>query len=350
MKAAIVGIAGPHLTPTEAALFHAHPPAGVILFARNIVDPPQLAALIAALRHALPPTAVLMVDQEGGRVARLRPPHWRAHPPAAALGTLFAHAPAAALRAAWLTGALIGLDCAAAGFDVAAAPVLDLHLPGAHAVIGDRALAESPKTVARLGRALAAGLLAAGIQPVVKHAPGHGRARLDSHLALPTVEANDLDADLLPFTLNADLPWAMTAHILYPAWDPTLPATLSPAIIERVIRGRIGFEGVLVTDDLAMRALSGYAPTGDSSGQAPTGAPADLARQALAAGCDLALYCAGDAEPTAALLTAAPPLTPAATTRLAQARALARHRRLPLDAQSLADERAHLLPPAAAPA
>jgi beta-N-acetylhexosaminidase len=334
MKAAIVGIAGPHLSPAEASLFRAHPPAGVILFARNIVDPPQLATLTAALRHTLPPNAVLMVDQEGGRVARLRPPHWRAHPPAAALGTLFTHAPAAGLRAAWLTGALIGLDCATAGFDVAAAPVLDLRLPGAHAVIGDRALAESPKTVARLGRALAAGLLAAGIQPVGKHAPGHGRARLDSHLALPTVEANDLDADLLPFALNADLPWAMTAHILYPAWDPTLPATLSPAIIERVIRGRIGFEGVLVTDDLAMRALSGYAPTG---------APADLARQALAAGCDLALYCAGDPAPTEALLTTCPPLTPAATIRLARARALAHRRRLPLDAAQLAAERAHLL-------
>lgn len=141
MKAAIVGIAGPHLTPTEAALFRAHPPAGVILFARNIADPPQLAALTTALRRTLPPTAILMVDQEGGRVARLRPPHWPAHPPAAALGTHFAHAPAAALRAAWLTGALIGLDCAAAGFEVAAAPVLDLRLPGAHAVIGDRALA-----------------------------------------------------------------------------------------------------------------------------------------------------------------------------------------------------------------
>jgi len=350
MKAAIVGIAGPHLTAPEAALFRAHAPAGVILFARNIVDPPQLAALIAALRRALPPNAVLMVDQEGGRVARLRPPHWRAHPPAATLGALFARSPAAGLRAAWLTGALIGLDCAAAGFDVAAAPVLDLGLPGAHAVIGDRALAESPAIVARLGRAVAAGLLAAGIQPVGKHVPGHGRARLDSHLALPTVEANDLDADLLPFALNADLPWAMTAHILYPAWDPTLPATLSPAIIERVIRGRIGFEGVLVTDDLAMRALSGYAPAGDASGDAPAGAPADLARQALAAGCDLALYCAGDAAPTTALLTAAPPLTPAATARLARARALAQHRRLPLDAQDLADERAHLLASAAAPA
>ena len=338
MKAAIIGIAGPELIAAEAALLRAQPPAGVILFARNIVDPPQLAALVAALRRALPPDAVLMVDQEGGRVARLRPPHWRAHPPAASLGALFARSPATALRAAWLTGALIGLDCAAAGFDVVAAPVLDLGLPGAHAVIGDRALAADPATVGRLGRAVAAGLLAAGIQPVGKHAPGHGRAQLDSHLALPTITANDLDADLLPFALNADLPWAMTAHILYPTWDPARPATLSSEIIERVIRGRIGFEGVLVTDDLAMRALSGYA-----SGCAPAGAPADLACQALAAGCDLALYCPGEAAPTAALLAACPPVTPDAAARLGRARALARRRRLSLDVAALADERARLL-------
>jgi beta-N-acetylhexosaminidase len=329
MKAAIVGIAGPDLDPAEAALFRAQPPAGVILFARNIVDPPRLAVLVAALRRVLPAESVLMVDQEGGRVARLRPPHWRAHPPAAALGALFARSPASGLRAAWLTGALIGLDCAGAGFDVAAAPVLDLGLPGAHAVIGDRALAEDPAVVGRLGRAVAAGLLAAGVQPVGKHVPGHGRARLDSHLALPTVEANDLDADLLPFALNADLPWAMTAHILYPAWDPTRPATLSRAIIGRVIRGRIGFEGVLVTDDLAMRALSG--------------APADLALLALAAGCDLALYCAGEAAPNAVLLAACPPVTPVAAARLGRARLLARRRRLTLDAAALADERALLL-------
>jgi len=198
-------------------------------------------------------------------------------------------------------------------------------------VIGDRALAADPATVGRLGRAVAAGLLAAGVQPVGKHAPGHGRARLDSHLALPTVAAGDLDADLLPFALNADLPWAMTAHILYPTWDPARPATLSPAIIAGVIRGRIGFEGVLVTDDLAMRALSG--------------APADLALQALAAGCDLALYCSGQAAPTAALLAACPAITPDAATRLGRARALARRRRLSLDAAGLADERARLLMP-----
>lgn len=329
MKAAIVGISGSVLDPAEAALFHMHPPAGVILFARNVVDPMQLAALMAALRQALPPHAVLMVDQEGGRVARLRPPHWRAHPPAARFGALFAHNAADGLRAAWLTGALIGADCAAAGFDVVAAPVLDLGLPGAHSVIGDRAYAEDPNTVARLGRSVADGLLAAGIQPVGKHAPGHGRARLDSHLALPTVEASDLDADLLPFILNADLPWAMTAHILYPVWDTTHPATLSPVVIETIIRRRIGFEGVLVTDDLAMRALSG--------------APAELAQQALAAGCDLALYCAGDADPTAALLAACPDVTPRAAERLARARGMAARGRLNLDVTQLSDERDRLL-------
>jgi beta-N-acetylhexosaminidase len=298
----------------------AETPCGVILFRRNIQSPPQLAALTARLRRALPSGAVLMVDQEGGRVARLRPPHWRAHPPANALRSV---------RAAWLTGALIGLDCAAAGFDVVAAPVLDLAIPDAHAVIGDRALAEEPRAVARLGRAYAAGLLAAGVQPVAKHAPGHGRARLDSHLALPRIEANDLDADLLPFALNPDIPWAMSAHIVYPAWDSALPATLSPTVIEAIIRGRIGFEGVLVTDDIAMKALSGT--------------PADLARQALAAGCDIALYCSGEFAPTAELLSRCPPPSHAAERRLAAARALAEHRRLPLDAAVLATERDRLL-------
>ena len=168
-----------------------------------------------------------MVDQEGGRVARLKPPHWRAHPPAATLGRLFATNPAAGLRAAWLTGALIGLDCRAAGFTIAATPVLDISIPGAHDVIGDRAFAQHPATVARLGRAVANGLLAAGVLPVGKHAPGHGRARVDSHLLLPKVADEDLSADIRPFALNADLPWMMTAHIVYDALDPHLPATLS---------------------------------------------------------------------------------------------------------------------------
>ena len=315
-KAAIVGIAGPGLLDTEAALFRAHPPAGIILFARNIQEPVQLAALMAALRRVLPPSAVFMVDQEGGRVARLRPPRWRLHPPGAALGSP---------RRAWLSGALIGLDCAAAGFNTVAAPVLDLSVPGAHDVIGDRALAAEPEDVARLGRAFAEGLLAAGMQPVGKHIPGHGRARVDSHLSLPVVEANDLGADLLPFARNADLPWMMSAHIVYPAFDRDLPATLSPFVIREIIRRRIGFDGVLVTDDLAMKALAGE--------------PADLALQALNAGCDLALYCSGVFAPTEALLTRCPPLTDHARRRMAWASAKAARARLDLDADTLARER-----------
>ena len=329
MKAAITGLAGPVLSQAETSLLRAHPPAGVILFARNIQDPPQLATLIAALRALLPPTALLMLDQEGGRVARLRPPHWRAHPPAAAIGARFAADPDAALRAAWLHGALIGAEAAAAGFDVVTAPVLDRAVPGAADVIGDRAFGADPHAVARLGRAMADGLLAAGIQPVMKHAPGHGRATTDSHLALPVVAADDPEPDLLPFALNADLPWAMTAHILFPAWDPARPATLSPAVIGRIIRGRIGFQGVLVTDDLAMRAL--------------TGAPDDLALAALAAGCDLALFCSGEYAPTAALLAACPGLAPAAAARLDAARRLAAARRRTLDPDALAEARDRLL-------
>jgi beta-N-acetylhexosaminidase len=329
MRAAIVGIAGPQLAAAEAALLQAQPPAGVILFARNIENPIQLRLLVSALRNVLPASAVLLVDQEGGRVARLRPPPWRAHPPAGAIGQVFEADAKAGLRAAWITGALIGDDCACAGFDVACAPVLDLRRKDAHKVVGDRAFGCEPLAVAHLGRAFAAGLLAAGIQPVGKHAPGHGRAQVDSHLALPVVDANDLAPDLLPFALNADLPWAMTAHILYKGWDAARPATLSPVVIGVVIRRRIGFEGVLVTDDLAMRALSG--------------APDELARAALAAGCDVALYCAGDFEPTAALLRTCPMLTPLAAGRLAAARATAARRRRPLAADALAAERDRLL-------
>jgi beta-N-acetylhexosaminidase len=323
--AAIVGIAGPALLPDEAALFRAFPPAGIILFGRNVQDPGQLAALIASL----PEGADVMVDQEGGRVARLRPPHWLGHPSAATFGRLLDTNPGAALRAAWLTGALIGLDCGSAGFTIAATPVLDISVPGTHDVIGDRALAEHPVAVARLGRAVANGVLAAGLIPVGKHAPGHGRVHVDSHLSLPKVAEWDLTADIRPFALNADLPWMMTAHIVYEALDPALPATLSATVIERVIRGRIGFEGVLVTDDLAMKALSG--------------APADLAVQALAAGCDVALYCSGDFALTEALLQACPALTPAADQRLRTGRAMAASRRLTLDPAILAAERDRLL-------
>lgn len=323
MRAAIVGLAGPALLDEEAALFRDHRPAGAILFARNIHDPQQVAALSAAIRAVLPPHAVIAVDQEGGRVARLRPPHWHAHPPAAAFEYLGA-------RAAWLTGALIGVDCAAAGIDLVCAPVLDVRVPGAHDVIGDRAFSSDPDVVARLAQAMADGLMAAGVQPVGKHAPGHGRAMVDSHAALPRVPPDqDLTDDMRPFILCHGLPWMMTAHILYSALDPAWPATLSSAIIGRVIRGRIGFKGVLVSDDLAMSALTGH--------------PGARAARAVAAGCDLALHCSGVLADTAEVLRDCPDITDLTLARLAAARAMALAARVPLDGLALAAERDALL-------
>ncbi len=297
MKAAVVGIAGQILSADEVALLKQFPPAGVILFGRNIGDPVQLKALISALRAVLPAQAVLIVDQEGGRVARLRPPHWTAHPPAAAIGTLYARDPVAGRRAAWLHGALIGAEAGVMGFDVVCAPVLDVRWAGASDVVGDRAFSDDPVAVAALGAAMAEGLLAAGAQPVGKHAPGHGQARADSHLALPIVAKLE-QADLAPFRENAWLPWMMTAHVLYTRLDKKWPATLSPRVIDQVIRQKIGFGGVLASDDLAMGALSGP--------------PAERAVAALAAGCDLALYCPGDFAATEAVLRACPELTGAA--------------------------------------
>lgn len=325
MRAAIVGITGPALSADEAALFRRLPPAGVILFGRNIEGPAQLRRLTGGLRAVLPPEAAIMVDQEGGRVARLRPPSWCAHPPARVLGALN---PARRLRAAWLTGALIGLDCAAAGFDVACAPVLDLAVPGASDVVGDRAYSDDPVQVAMLGRAVADGLLAAGVQPVGKHAPGHGRALVDSHHALPAV-AGCLDGDMLPFTACAALPWMMTAHILYLDLDSARPGTLSPVVIGQAIRGRIGFQGVLVSDDLAMRALAGT--------------PGSLAAQAVAAGCDLALHCTGVLADSAAVLDAVPDAGPATLDRMQAARRLASSSRAVLDGVALMAERDGLL-------
>jgi beta-N-acetylhexosaminidase len=327
--AAVIGVGGLVLAEDEIALLRAYPPAGAILFGRNVRDPAQLAALTGQLRALLPAGAVLLVDQEGGRVARLRPPHWRAHPPAADIGLVFTADAAAGRRLAWLTGALIGLDCFAMGFDVVCAPVLDLRLAGAHDVIGDRAFGNAPEAVAELGRAMAEGLLAAGVQPVGKHAPGHGRARADSHLSLPVVETAALADDLAPFAQNADLPWMMTSHLLYRAIDPDHPASQSERVIGGLIREGIGFAGVLASDDLAMGALSGP--------------PEARVRAALAAGCDLALYCAGDAAGTEAVLEGCPPLTDAALTRLAAARDLARDRRLALDGAQLDAERSVLM-------
>lgn len=276
-------------------MFRRLPPAGVILFGRNIIDPEQLAALMAALRAVLPRDAVLMVDQEGGRVARLRPPHWAAHPAAGVIGALYERNRAAGLRAAWLHGAAIGAECRAAGFDIVAAPVLDLAVPGQDRVVGDRSFGADPGAVAALGLAMAAGLEAGGAIPIAKHAPGHGRARVDSHLGLPRVAADGAEwsADMAPFRQTAGrIPCMMTAHIVYEGLDDACPATLSPIIVRTVIREAIGFTGLLLSDDLAMNALAGT--------------PRARAEAALAAGCDIALYCPGDAAGNVAILEALP--------------------------------------------
>ena len=328
MKAAIIGLSGPALTAEEITLLREHRPAGVILFARNVADPAQMAALTSHVARLLPPLAVIAVDQEGGRVARLRPPHWLPHPPAASLGALHDRDRPAGLRAAWLTGALIGLEAAACGIDVVCAPVLDVAVPGASSVIGDRAFSAEPAVVGDMAAAVAAGLLAAGVQPVGKHCPGHGRATVDSHEALPRLDTIT-DADLVPFARCAHLPWMMTAHIVYSGIDPDNPATQSPAIIGEVIRGRLGFEGVLVSDDLAMGALSG--------------SPADRAMAALGAGCDLAMHCSGVLADTADLLAACPPAGDAALNRMRTALFLAQRSRQALDASALLAERDGLL-------
>ncbi|UPY35751.1 beta-N-acetylhexosaminidase [Sediminicoccus sp. KRV36] len=302
MKAAIIGVAGLRLTVEEAALLRRHKPLGVILFARNIADPAQLRALTHEIREALGHAAPILVDQEGGRVARLRPPHWRAHPPAAS----FENGPASAAQAA---AAAIGAECRAVGLDVVCAPVLDLRLPEMHKVIGDRAFSAEPAEVTRLGGAWIAGLRQAGVQPVIKHIPGHGRATLDSHEALPVVTASrgELSADLEPFrALSSGDLWGMTAHILYTALDESLCATLSPGVISGVIRGEIGFEGFLLSDDLGMKALAGTLP--------------ELTQAALGAGCDAVLHCSGVFTESLAVLEACPGLSESALARYAASR------------------------------
>lgn len=320
-RAAIIGLSGPVLTEDEAGLLRARPPLGVILFARNVAAPAQLRALTGAIRDILGPTAPILVDQEGGRVARLKPPAWEGFPAAAA----FDGAPEPAARA---NAMLLGAACVAEGLDVVCAPVLDLRVPGAHGVIGDRAFSEDPGEIIRLGTAWVAGLQAAGAIPVVKHIPGHGRATADSHHELPRVRAcaAHLALDVAPFrALAASGAWAMTAHVLYEAWDAALPATISPTVIREIIRGEIGFDGVLVTDDLAMGALAG--------------ASNDLAGAALAAGCDVVLHCTGRIADSAALLAACPALSDRATARLASARAArdAFHGRDPAALRALRD-------------
>jgi len=308
-QAILFGCAGPVLTAEERSFFRDADPLGFILFRRNCEAPDQLRALIADLRDAVGRKAPVMIDQEGGRVARLRPPHWPAFPAAGRFGALAAIDPDAAEEAVRANAIAIALTVGAAGIDVVAAPVLDLDLPGAdRTVVGDRAFSGDPAIVARLGRAMAEGLLDGGAMPVIKHLPGHGRSRVDSHFALPLVDA-DLDTlertDFAPFRALADLPWGMTGHLVFAALDPDHPVTQSPTAIRDAVRGRIGFDGVLCSDDLSMGALSGSLP--------------DRASRALAAGCDLALHCNGDLAEMRAIAAAVPAIGPEAAARLARA-------------------------------
>jgi beta-N-acetylhexosaminidase len=307
----IFGCAGLTLSEAERDFFRRTDPLGFILFARNVADPAQLGTLVADLRACVGRAdAPVLIDQEGGRVARLRPPHWRAAPPAGRIGALVAAKGLdAASEAARLNSRLLAAELADLGIDVDCAPVADVPVPGAHSVIGDRAFADDPVLVGKLAHAAAIGLLEGGVIPIVKHIPGHGRARADSHAELPVVDtpAAELAAtDFLPFRTLAHLPWAMTAHVLYRAIDPENPATTSPRVIAEVIRGAIGFDGVLVSDDLSMKALRGDLPA--------------LATAALAAGCDVVLHCTGELAEMQAIAPVLKPLSGATAARLRRGR------------------------------
>jgi beta-N-acetylhexosaminidase len=326
-RAAIFGCAGPDLAPDERAFFRDSDPLGFILFARNVDTPERTRRLVEDLRSCVARAeAPVLVDQEGGRVARLRPPHWRKAPPARLLGELYARNPELGLEAAKLNSRLLAADLASIGADVDCLPVLDIAFPETHAVIGDRAYASQPEPVAALGRAAAEGLVAQGVTPVIKHIPGHGRATVDSHDRLPTVSASRevLErTDFLPFKLLSDLPWAMTGHLLFKAVDPKAAITVSAGGVKDVIRGHIGFDGLLLSDDLSMQALGG------SLG--------DRAAKALAAGCDIALHCNGRMDEMVEVAGRTGPMTGAAEHRFeAGRRFLARHRNL-LGQAGLAD-------------
>lgn len=312
------GIAGLALTADERAFFREADPWGFILFARNIAEPGQVARLTAQLREAVGRDAVVMVDQEGGRVQRLRAPHWTEWP--APLD-----AAAAGPRATFLRYRLLGAELAAAGIDGNCAPTLDLLCEATHPFLRDRCFGDTVAAVTAHGRACAEGLLAAGVLPVMKHMPGHGRAQADTHHHLPVVDAPlaALEAaDFAPFRALADLPLGMTAHIVFTALDPDRPATQSPAAIA-AIRGRIGFGGLLTTDDITMEALPG--------------SHAERAAAAIAAGCDLVMHCNGDIAGMAPVVAAAGRLSPAAETRAARALA-ARRPAAPADLAALRAE------------
>jgi beta-N-acetylhexosaminidase len=309
-RAVIFGCAGVEIGDDERKFFAETEPTGFILFARNCQTPDQVLRLTAALRDSISwNDAPVLIDQEGGRVARLGPPNWARRPPARVFADLARRGDMGAAReAARINARLIAADLRAIGITVDCAPVLDVPVPGAHEIIGDRAHGEDPETIATLGRAVCEGLLAGGVLPVIKHIPGHGRATADSHVELPVVEATREEmarTDFAPFAALRDMACAMAAHVLYTEFDATAPATASPRVIEDVIRRDIGFDGLLFSDDIGMAALSGT--TGERCAAM------------LAAGCDVVLECSGDIEVMLATADAASPLTDAASARLERA-------------------------------
>ena len=321
-RAFIAGCAGLRLSSDELAFFREARPWGFILFRRNIESPEQVRALTVELRETVGRgDAPILIDQEGGRVQRMGPPHWPAYPPGRAFGRVPANDPLVRRELVRLGARLMAEDLRSVGINVDCVPVLDVPVAGAHDVIGDRAYAADPANVAILGRAAAEGLIAGGVLPVVKHIPGHGRAGADSHHALPVVHASreELEEqDFVPFRHLADMPLAMTAHVVYTALDPAAPATTSRKVMREIIRGHIGFDGLVMTDDLSMNALSGTLR--------------ERAEAAFAAGCDVALHCNGKLVEMEAVAAAAPELRGKAKRRADAALARIRHEPEPLNA------------------
>jgi beta-N-acetylhexosaminidase len=308
-RAFITGISGLELNADEREFIRSERPWGFILFRRNVETPAQVTKLLGDLRNTLgEPDAPVLIDQEGGQVQRLRPPHWPLYPAGAAFGDLYDIDPVLGLSAARLSARLIAADLTDLGVTVDCLPLADVPVPGADDVIGDRAYGAEPGKVAAIARAVADGLAQGGILPVLKHIPGHGRATADSHLKLPTVDTprKELErTDFAAFRPLADLPMAMTAHVVFSALDPAHPATTSATIIEQVIRGVIGFQGLLMSDDLGMNALQGSF--------------AERTRAAVSAGCDMILHCSGKLDEMREIAAEAPELSGKALDRARRA-------------------------------
>jgi beta-N-acetylhexosaminidase len=307
-SAFITGVSDVALTAAERAFVREARPWGLILFKRNIETPAQVAALVASFREAVGVRAPVLVDQEGGRVQRIGPPHWPNYPAASVYGTLYERDRVAGIAAARLGARLIACDLEHLGIDIDCLPVADLPVPGADPVIGDRAYGDTPSKVAALAKAAAEGLMAGGVLPVLKHLPGHGRAAADSHLKLPVVDAARAElesTDFAAFRPLVGLPLGMTAHVVFSAYDPVNPATTSVTMVQDVIRDSIGFKGLLMSDDVSMGALSGSL--------------AERTRAALAAGCDIVLHCNGELAEMEAVAGAVPVLAGEAGSRAAGA-------------------------------